>query len=289
MYLSDELRHINKLAVIVTDDTENLENIEKMEIANGIIIPIVADFVLSPDVFYGDELTGIYFQTEDEQYGRITFENLDSIKICRSEKLPYPDNWKQGQKYPWVYKVENSNWQKERFNYEKENYGSSYEFGSNVNEMMTDFSHYIFKFHDQFVEVIARGFWFEQDEKSLFKKELQVGHPFLNLTNINYEEYVSHNLNCQIRTNIKTQENLISDAKFCSQKLIEFALDLDGKSSVDNSLSLSFRNGKLISTLRGYFGKQIVEFDGIAKFEDTKPYIDKYMKEVYERRKAMRK
>jgi hypothetical protein len=235
-----------------------------MEIAKGIIIPVVADFVLSPDVLYSDELTGIYFQTEDEQYGRITFENLDALKICRGENLPFTDNWEEGQEYP-------------------------YEFGGNVNEMLTDFSHYVFKFHDQFVEVIARGFWFEQDKTSLFKRELQIGHPFLNLPDNNIEKFVSHNLTCQVRTNSKLQDKLVSDAKFCSQKLIEFALELDGKASVDNSLILSYRNGKLISSLRGFFGKQIVEFDGIVKFENVKPYIDKYMNEVYERRKKMGK
>lgn len=260
-----------------------------MELAKGIIIPVFADYVLSPDVLYSDELTGIYFQTDDEQYGRITFENLDALKICRGENLPFNDDWKEGQDCTWIYKVENSKWLKERFDYENENYGSSYEFGGNVNEMLTDFSHYVFKFHDQFVEVIARGFWFEKDKTSLFKRELQVGHPFLNLPDSNIEKFVSHNLTCQIRTNPKPQDKLVSDAKFCSQKLIEFALELEGKASVDNSLILSYRNGKLISCLRGYFGKQIVDFEGIAKFEDVKPYIDKYMKEVYERRKQMSK
>jgi hypothetical protein len=60
-----------------------------MELAKGIIAPVITDFVLSPDVFYGDELTGIYFQTQDEQFGRITFENLDALKICRGENLPF--------------------------------------------------------------------------------------------------------------------------------------------------------------------------------------------------------
>lgn len=260
-----------------------------MEIAKGIILPIVADFVLSPDVFYGDELTGIYFQTEDEQFGRITFENLDALKICRGENLPFTDNWVEGQEYTWVYKIENSKWLKERFEYESENYGSSYEFGGNVNEMLTDFSHYIFKFHDQFIEVIARGFWFEKDKTSLFKRELQEGHPFLNLPDSNIQKFISHHLTCQVRTNTKSQDEIVSDAKFCSQKLLQFALELEGKASIDNSLILSYRNGKLISSLRGYFGKQIVEFDGIAKLEDVKPYIENYSKEVYERRKLMGK
>ncbi|MHC8948001.1 hypothetical protein [Sphingobacterium hungaricum] len=260
-----------------------------MELAKGIIIPVIADFVLSPDILYSDELTGIYFQTEDDKYGRITFENLDALKICRGENLPFSDNWEEGQKYTWIYKIENSKWLKERFDYENKNYGILYEFGGNVKDMLTDFSHYVFKFHDQFVEVIARGFWFEQDETSLFKRELQLGHPFLNLPDDNIEKFVSYNLTCQVRTNSTPQDKLVSDAKFCSQKLIEFALELDGVAAVDNSLILSYRNGKLISSLRGYFGQQIVEFEGIAKFDDLKPYIETYMREVYERRKAMGK
>ncbi|MCR9016018.1 hypothetical protein [Aquiflexum gelatinilyticum] len=260
-----------------------------MELAKGIIIPVVADFVLSPDVLYSEELTGIYFQTGDGQFGRITFENLDALKISRGENLPFTENWEEGQEYPWVYKIENSKWLKERFDYENENYGRSYEFGSNVNEMLTDFSHFVFKFHDQFLEVIERGFWFEKDKTSLFKRELQVGHPFLNLPDTNTEKFVSHNLTCQVRTNSSPLNKLVSDAKFCSQKLIEFALELDGIASVDNSLILSYRNGKLISILKGFFGKQILEFDGIAKLTDAKPYIEKYIGEVYERRKSIAK
>lgn len=260
-----------------------------MELAKGIIIPVIADFVLSPDILYSDELTGIYFETEDEEYGRITFENLDALKICRGENLPYTDDFKHDQQYTWVYKIENSNWLKERFLYENENYGSSYELGGNVKEMLTDFSHYVFKFHDQFVEVIARGFWFEQDKTNLFKRKLQLGHPFLNLPESTTEKFVSHNLTCLIRKNVTPQDELVANAKFCSQKLFEFALELEGTASVDNSLILSYRNGKLISSLRGYFGKEIVEFEGVAELSNVKPYIEKYIGEVYKRRKAMRK
>lgn len=260
-----------------------------MELAKGIIIPVVADFVLSPDVYYGNELTGIYFQTEDEQFGRITFENLDALKICRGELLPYSNNWIEGQEYPWVFKVENSNWQIERYNYEKKIYGNSYEFGGNVEDMITDFSHYVFRFHDQFIEVIASGFWFEQDEVSLFKKELTKDHPFLNLPETNAEKFIAHSLTCQVRKKIKSNKELIADAKFCSQKLIEFALELDGITSINNSLVLFYRNEKLISSLRGHFGRQIAEFDGIASFKDVQRHIEKYMKEVCDRRKAIGK
>jgi hypothetical protein len=260
-----------------------------MELAKGVIIPVLADYILSPDVYYGDEFTGIYFQTEDEQYGRITFENLDAIKVCRGENLPYKDDWEIGQEVAWVYKVENSTWQKERFQYENANYGSSYEFGGNVNDMLTDFSHYVFKFHDQFVEVIARGFWFEKAPASLFKKPLQAGHPFLSLPEENSTKIVAHQLTCQVRVNPKSNNELIENAKYCSQKLLEFALELEGKASVNNTVIVAYRNGKLISSLRGYFGGQIVEFEGISSVQDVKPYIEKYMGEVFERRKAMGK
>lgn len=103
------------------------------------------------------------------------------------------------------------------------------------------------------------------------------------------EKFVSHNLTCQIRTNSKPQNKLVSDAKFCSQKILEFALELDGKVRVDNSLFLSYRNKKLISTLRNFSGKQLVEFDGLANVTDVQPYIENYIREVCERRKAITK
>ena len=260
-----------------------------MELAKGIIIPVVADFVLSPEVVYSDELTAIYFETEDEQFGRITFENLDAIKICRGEILPYKDDWDNEQDFPWVYKIEHSEWLKERFNYENKHYGSTYEFGGNVKEMLTDFSHYLFKFHDQFMEVTARGFWFEKSETSLFKKELQSDHPFLNLPENNAKRFSAHGLTTHITTNPKSEEQLINDAQFCSQKLLQFALELEGRCYVDHTLLLSHRNGELISRLTGYFGSKKVEFNGIATCEDVLPYIENHMLEVAERRKKMGK
>lgn len=256
-----------------------------MEIVKSLKIPIIADSVLSPDVYYG-EITGIYFQTHDGQFGRITFENLDALKICRGEIMPYNYKWGTNEHSIWIFIIENSKWQKERYIYEKKNYGKSYEFGGNVDEMLTDFKHYLFSFHDQFIEVIARGFWFEKAEINLFRKPLQEGHPFLNLSDIDVEKFVAYSLTCQIRRNDKTDDELIYNAKFCSQKLIEFALELDGRASVNNSLILSYRNGKLISSLRDYFGRQIVEFGGLAKLSEVKPYIEKYIREVYERRRA---
>jgi len=259
-----------------------------MELAKGIIIPVLADNVLSPDVFYGDD-TGIYFQTADDQFGRITFDNLDAIKICRGENLPYEDNWKVGQEATWVYKVENSKWLKERFKYENENYGSSYEFGGNVNEMLTDFSHYVFKFHDQFVEAVARGFWFEKDTDSLFKREFKEGHPFLPLPETTIKHFEVEGIKCKAIFNPVPTDNLILNTQYCPQKLIEFALEFEGKFSVCQTLLIMQRQSKLISVLSQFIGRPEFEQEGVAAFEVVKPIVDKYIGEVAERRRQMRK
>ena len=260
-----------------------------MEIAIGFKVPIDADSVESPQVHYGEPLTGIYFLTDDEQYGRITFENLDSIKVSRGEYLPYEDDWKKDQPYCWVTKVQNSTWLKERHEYESNYYGSSYEFGGNVDEMLSDFNHYVFSFHDQFIEVIARGIWFEKSSESLLGKELSNSHPFLPITTENMVKFDAHGLTCQARINPINDEELKDNSLYCSQKLIEFALELDGTASVNHTLILAYRNKQLISSLRGYFGKEIIEFKKIAHLDDVKKYIESYMKEVAERRKAMGK
>ncbi|MFM7895451.1 MAG: hypothetical protein ACKO8L_05850, partial [Flavobacterium sp.] len=168
-------------------------------------------------------------------------------------------------------------------------YGNSYEFGGNVNEMLTDFSHYLFSFHDQFVEVIARGFWFEKSEKSLFKQPLQLGHPFLNLPETEIKIFEVAGINYKVIFNPTSIDQLIYDSQFCQQRLIEIAIELDGKYSINHTLVIMQRQGKLISVLRQFFGRPTFEKDGIATFDDIKPLIDKEIFEIVERRKQMRK
>lgn len=260
-----------------------------MQIAIGLNAPIKADSVMSPNVHYGDPVTGIFFVTDDNQYGRITFENLDSIKVSRGEYLPFKDDWKEGEPFYWVSVIENSEWLKERYKYEKENYGSSYEFCGNVDDMLYDFKHYIFSFHDEFVEVLARGVWFEKDKNDLFNRELLMSHPSLPLPIDHVSRFEAHGLTCQVRKNQNDIEELINNSIFYSQKLIEFALELEGNVSVSNTLEISYRNEKLVSTLRDYFGGEVMRFDGIASLDEVKSYIESDMKEVAERRKQTRK
>ncbi|MGI4871938.1 MAG: hypothetical protein ACRYFX_12270 [Janthinobacterium lividum] len=263
-----------------------------MEVVTPFFLPIKADSVLSPQIHYGlahygEPITGIYFVTADDQYGRITFESLDALKFCRGEVLPYPYDWSKHERGIWVFKIENSRWLKERFDYENKHYGSAYEFGGNVQEMLTDFSHYLFSFHDEFVEVIARGLWFEQAAENLFGKPLQLGHPSLPLPDTDAQRLEAHGLTCQVRRNPLPTEQLIASARYCSQTLLEFALELDGEASVTNTLTLAHSNGQLTSSFRGFFGRQEAGFEGVATLADVQPYLEKYMAEVAERRQEM--
>lgn len=56
-------------------------------------------------------------------------------------------------------------------------------------EILTDNSHYIFQFHDQFIEVIANVFWYEVVDECLLNKTLQPGHPLLRVTKRKHLNY----------------------------------------------------------------------------------------------------
>jgi hypothetical protein len=254
-----------------------------MEIAKGILIPITADRFIDPVIHYG-EITALYFISDDRQYGRITFEDLDAIKVSVGEYFPYEYEL---QPYYWILKVENSSWLNERFKYYIESFKNNYEYCPNP-ERLNDFSHYIIRFNNQFVEVIAKGFWVEQDRTSFFGQPfgqpLQYGHPFLPLPETNLKTINAHNLTCLVRKNPKSKEELISDARFCSQKLMEFTFN-PGEMAF-NTLTISYRAEKLVSILKGYFfGRKEITFDGIATLDNVKPYVEKYLGEFYEQKK----
>jgi hypothetical protein len=256
-----------------------------MEHATGIIIPVLADYVLSPTVIYSDELTGIYFDTHDEQFGRITFNNLDAIKVCRGENMPFHDGWEIGRPVPWVYFIEQSKWLKERFRYEEENYGSAYEFGGNVSEMLTDFKHYVFKFHDQFVEVIARGFWFEKGKESLLGKPLTAGHPFLPFVLTNEIQHEYRGIGFKIIHTTHSLESAIENTAYCQQRLMEIWVEFKGEYSVAHTLFVFRRNGNVMFTLRDYFGRAVLTKKELIRIEEIMPLLNKYLDEVAERRK----
>ncbi len=258
-----------------------------MEVAIGFAVPVEADHVESPQVIYDPLNTGVYFPTEAGAYARITFENLDALRVSRGEYLPFIADQQEKEVYYWVSKVENSRWLRDRFDYENQHYGSAYQFGGNVEEMLTDFSHFIFCFHDEFVEAIAKGIWFETSEENLWGKPLQTGHPFLPLPEDDCTQLLESGLTCQVRKNPKPVAELAGDAKYCSQKLLEFVLESDGGTRANHTLLLLYRNGKLTSSLKDIMNRELLQVNGIAGLHDVESTIRAYLKEVSERRRRM--
>jgi len=60
-----------------------------------VVYDTYGDFKLPPGINInnhtsgGKTITGIYFLTKDNEFGRITFDGLDAIKVCRGEYFPY--------------------------------------------------------------------------------------------------------------------------------------------------------------------------------------------------------
>jgi len=245
--------------------TDNLPYIQAIK------VPLVADLVLSPTVLYDDNGTSICFETEDEQFGRITIQKMDGIRICRGEVPPYHDpreNWEDFEPGTWVYRVENSAWLMERYQYEKKHYGHSYEWGNSVDEMLTDYTHYYFFFHDEFLEVIAKGFWWEKAEQSLLGKPLSVGHPFLNLQADFTEELNINETRLYIKINSKSQQELYTDVRFCHQTILELWIKIKSEYVQEGTLKIKESKGVVLSYYQPRFGKEISIKKGIADLAD---------------------
>ena len=245
-----------------------------MEKATGIFIPIENDYVERPTIIYSEELHSICFLTEDEKYGRITFEKLDSLRVARGEHLPYEYEWKEDEPYCWVYRIENSHWLMERYDYEKKYYGDAYEFGGNVDEMLTDFSHYVFKFHDEFIEIISRGFWFEKSETLLVNLPLSKNHPELKLDNRNCEIIKMKRRNCKVVKSESPIAKIEADSQFHRQRLFEF---YEEKTEDDFSEIFTVyvfqRNRETHSCVSGFFGREIFVKKGVITLEEVMPFL----------------
>jgi hypothetical protein len=261
----------------------------KSQFARGMEVPFEPVTVLSPTVVYDEGPLELYclVDTEDGAVARITFEHPDSVKVCRGEFLPFPSEDEPGRSF--LHMVENSVWLRERHAYEAENYRGHYEWGGNVDEMLTDYHHYLLAFHDQFVEVIAKGIWFEQSSEPFQGNALPPDHPFADLPETaTTERLVMDGITYQVRTNPKPLEEILWWARYCSQPLYHFALELDGSAKVVRRLDLREIQGLVHSLWRPSFhADEIIE--GLVSLQEAKALIEPYVREVSARRRVMNK
>jgi hypothetical protein len=210
--------------------------------------------------------------------------------VSRGEYEPFPSAPGEEHSFHWVTTISNSVWLQERYEYEKKHYSNAYNFGGDVEEMLTHYDHYVFSFHDQFVEAIAAGIWFETDDSMLAERDLARDHPLRGLKDIEpSEKFEEAGITCQVRRNPLSEEELKGRALLCSQTVMEVAAELDGRVGVDWSVTLRSRNGACKAYLRDYFGNRVSTFDDIPELSLIRPAIDNWLREVRDRRRKMGK
>ena len=258
-----------------------------MEIARGIQVPLTAETVVSPEIRYcmgADEANQmtclIFWLNESPGYiGRVTFEGFDAIRCCRGEYMPYEDDWTgddYGQ-YPWVWEIDNSSWLQQRHKYEIKHYETP---------LLEEYVHYLFSFHDEFVELIAKGIWFEKlpyEEAG----QLPVEHPLTDLpATLAAEHFSVAGIECQVCHNPLSPDDLIEQSELCSQTVFQYYMTLDGKTEPSYAALVRTIRGITMTRLRGglFYGDRL-EVEGVGRESRFRGAFEEYVAEVAERRR----
>lgn len=231
-----------------------------LEVAGGSWNPTVAS-------------TALFFEkADDHRIGRVTFEGMDSLRVSRGEYNPYDDDHDFSS---WVYVVENSPWLAERHDYEWSHYQTL---------LLATHQHYLFVFHDDFVEVIAEGIWFDAPKGD----PLAVGddHPLVGISSSRREHGLTAGLEWELVRTLRDGADLLRDAEWCSQPLFSFALTLDGQRMPDYTAWLRVRDGVARSSLRGPWVGEVAAQGGTASPADFLGAWENHCAEVADRRRA---
>lgn len=230
-----------------------------------------------------------YPTSEEGGWIRTAFDRLDSLRVSRGEYSPYVSALGAQTWEPLVV-VRPSPWLAERHAYEKEHYSNAYNFGGDVDEMLTEFEHYVFHFHDQFVEVIAGGLHFDvrttpPDDMTLLTRPGWTRLP----ETAHQEMWELSGIKLAIRKSGADLDAIVEASELCDQVIVEVSPQLDGRSSVSHSLCARTRDGKTVSRWRGYFGNAQRAYSGVPELDELRPLIEAYASEVRSRRDAMGK
>jgi hypothetical protein len=248
-------------------------------------VPLVPDTIATPILKYREGATTVNFGTSDLGWGRLTFEKLDSIRVCRGEYSPYPRADKDGIDYSWVSTVSDSKWLRERYDYEKRRYGKCYEFKGNVEEMLSDYIHWVFSFHDEYIEALSAGIWLESAQSNLGDQEPDEQHPLQGLSDTTIcERFEAYGIVCQVRRNPLPLSQLMENAKYCSQRLLEIAIDRGKTVGPHWTLLLRVRNETARISLRGYFGEELESYHFVPVLETIRVRIDAELAKIHQRR-----
>jgi len=261
-----------------------------MQRADIISVPLDADNTESPIVRFGVHPASVFFQTrlwtsesayESSGWGRVTFESLDSIRCCQGEFTPYKVDRTADQYQGWVYEIRPSRWLNERHQYEN---------GCYDKPLLGDYFHYLFRFHDEFVEAIAAGIWLEKVGAEL-SDEISADHPLNDLpVSLPANSFVHHQLRCEVRINPRPVAEIVEASKLCSQKLFQFYWTIDGQYHPSYAALLRTVRGRPITRMGMNWTHSVgTEIHGVATVDDLMPTWEQYVRKIAERRREMGK
>ena len=115
------------------------------------------------------------------------------------------------------------------------------------------------------------------------------GHPLLPLPEAGASDTVIDGLRVKTRFNPLPIAELVQNAAFWPQKLLEFAVGFEDDYSIIQTLALSQRQGQPISSLRHYFGRASFEQPGVALLADVWPLVEKEVRAIAARRRQLGK
>jgi hypothetical protein len=250
--------------------------------AQPVEVPFEADPVLSPVVRHATggwpdepEFSTIIVPLKDDRLGRVTFETLDSLRVSRGELAPFPkESWERGD---WVYTVQDSAWLAERHVYEWKHYQTP---------LLEDYQHYLFEFHDEFVEAIAKGIWLDLPDPSRMGS-LPSDHPLVDMPSnwmVNRED--SFGVVWELLKNPAAQEVLVHGSRLCSQKLYQFNLVFEGRSSASAAVRVRTTAGSTTTSLVRPWAGVSASWTDVPDLADIMPAWLRYVSEVAERRRA---
>lgn len=256
-------------------------------------VPLTADSVAPPRLVYGDldvsssegtdrAYPALYFEVADSgELGRVTFEGLDAIRGSRGEYLPFDDSAIRYSHGDWVFTVDGSRWLRERHAYEVRHYATP---------LLDTHRHYLFVFHDEFVEVIAEGIWFDiADRADPFAPP--VAHPLQAFgLDLPGERFTSADgLEWELRRSPRPEADLIRDSRLCSQRVFQFNLLLDGSNREAASIWIRTIDDVLISRMGRAWVDNVDQMEGFATPDDFSHHWETYLSEVAQRRRQMGK
>jgi hypothetical protein len=260
--------------------------------ASALAVPLVADSIASPRLVYGgldlrhpdgadQAYSALYFEVaRSGELGRVTFEGLDAVRGSRGEQWPYKvvDHAQDG----WVYLVEGAGWLRERHAYEMRHYKTP---------LLDTHQHYLFVFHDEFVEAIAEGIWFDLADRD-DQLAAPPTHPLSPLSpELPNETFASaQGLVWQLQRSPRGDAELLQASRYCSQRVYQFNLTLDGQTRESASIWVrTTRHGLVSRFTRPWPVGEVARTEGFAQPSDFAQQWETYLAEVAQRRSQMGK